>query len=227
MIHSQPVLRTASQSLHVSGLPTASSKFASLRCCPMSGMPSKQRMSGFTMTELVIVMMIVAILAAIGIPSFKYVTTSNRMSSEVNLLLGDMQFARSEAIKEGQTVTVCSSPDPTALSPQCTGAAGGAVWNTGWIVFLDTNNNQSVDPGEAVLRVQPAFTGTDTFSEPSGKFWAAAFNRAGYAPTGVPTTLVVELHDSTDNTQWTRCLAVTPIGSSTTERYGMGTPACN
>jgi type IV fimbrial biogenesis protein FimT len=190
-------------------------------------MPSKQRMSGFTMTELVIVMVIVAILAAIGIPSFKYVTTSNRMSSEINLLLGDMQFARSEAIKEGQTVTICSSPNPTSPTPQCTGAAGGATWNTGWIVFLDTNNNQSRDAGEAVLRVQPAFTSTDTLVETSLKFYAATFNRAGYAPTNSTTTLVVELHDSTDNSQWTRCLAITPIGSSTTERYGMGSPVCN
>jgi len=226
MIHSQPVLRTASQFAHAHGLPSGSSKFASLRYRPMSGMLSKQRMSGFTMTELVIVMVIVAILAAIGIPSFKYVTTSNRMSSEVNALLGDMQFTRSEAIKEGQTVTICASANPTAPSPQCIGATGGAVWNTGWIVFLDTNGDKSVETGESVLRVQPAFTSTDTFIASSTTFWAATFNRAGYAPTGLTTTLTVNLHDSTGNTQWTRCLAVTPIGSTTTERYGLGTPPC-
>jgi len=193
----------------------------------MCGMPSKQRMSGFTMTELVIVMVIVAVLAGIGIPSFKYVTTSNRMSSEVNELLGDMQFARSEAIKEGQPVTICSSANPTSVTPQCIGATDGAVWNTGWIVFLDTNNNQSVDPGEAVLRVQPAFTGTDSFLASNPKFYAATFNRAGYAPTGLTATVLVALHDSTDTTQWTRCLAVTPIGSATTEKYGQGSPACD
>ena len=66
-------------------------------------------MAGFTVTELVIVMTIVGILTAIGVPSYKYVTTSNRISSEINSLLGDMQFARSQAIKQGLTVTVCTS----------------------------------------------------------------------------------------------------------------------
>jgi len=35
------------------------------------------------------------------------------------------------------------------------------------------------------------------------------------------------LHDSTNHSAWTRCLAVTPIGSPTTEKYGVGTPVCN
>ncbi|MFK9866802.1 Tfp pilus assembly protein FimT/FimU, partial [Escherichia coli] len=62
------------------------------------------RQAGFTLTEVMIVTTIVAILFGIGLPSYKYVTTSNRVASEVNALLGDMQFARSEAVREGQTV---------------------------------------------------------------------------------------------------------------------------
>ncbi len=68
-----------------------------------------KRMSGMTLVELLIVMMIAAILVGVGVPSFRYVTNSNRMSGEINNLLGDLQFARSEALKEGQTVTICSS----------------------------------------------------------------------------------------------------------------------
>jgi type IV fimbrial biogenesis protein FimT len=188
----------------------------------MTDMPSMRRNSGFNLVELVIVIMIVAILVSIGLPSYKYVTASNRMANEVNQLLGDMQFARSEAVKDGQTVTVCSSANGT----QCIGSSGGAVWNTGWIVFLDSNNNQTVDAGEAVLRVQPGFTGTDTFIASAATFYAATFNRLGYAPTGSATTITVSLHDSTANPNWTRCLAITPIGSPSTEKYGIGTPPC-
>ena len=54
--------------------------------------------SGVTLIEMVVVMAIVGILIGVGVPSFRYVTNSNRMSSEVNNLLGDMQFARSEAL---------------------------------------------------------------------------------------------------------------------------------
>ncbi len=64
----------------------------------MDGMACKRRSSGFSLTEVAVVMSIVAILLAIGLPSFKYVTASNRVSTEVNGLLGDLQFARSLAV---------------------------------------------------------------------------------------------------------------------------------
>jgi type IV fimbrial biogenesis protein FimT len=64
------------------------------------------RAAGFTLLELLITMSVATILLTIAIPSFQYVTNSNRIAGEVNGLLGDLQFARSEAIKEGQYVSV-------------------------------------------------------------------------------------------------------------------------
>ena len=168
------------------------------------------------------VMTIVGILTAIGLPSFKYVTASNRISSEINALLGDMQFARSQAIKQGLTVTVCSSTDGATCN---TGGAGN-TWNTGWIVFLDSNGDQQVDNGEQVIRVQPAFNGTDTLQS-MGSLAAVTYNRLGYAPTSTGNTVNIALHDATNTTAWTRCLAVTGSGSVSTEKYGVGSPACN
>jgi type IV fimbrial biogenesis protein FimT len=176
-------------------------------------------MAGFTVTELVMVMTIIGILAAIGVPSFKYVRTSNRISGEINGLLGDMQFARSQALKQGLTVTVCSSSDGVSCN-------GGNIWNTGWIVFLDSNGNQQVDPGEQVLRVQAPFNGTDTLT-PSVAYAATTYNRLGYAPTYTGGTININLHDSSNTTAWTRCLAITASGSVTTEKYGAGNPPCN
>jgi type IV fimbrial biogenesis protein FimT len=187
----------------------------------MSQMLSKRRNAGYNMMEVMMVTALVAILATIAIPSFKYVTTSNRIAGEVNGLLGDMQFARSEAVKEGQSVTVCIAQNVNLNS--CAGNAANGNWALGWIVFLDTNGNKQVDANEAVIRTQPAFSGTDTFVAP-GAFNALTFNRLGYAPTAAT---VIKLHDLTSNVNWIRCLAVNPIGSVVTERNGFGTPACN
>jgi type IV fimbrial biogenesis protein FimT len=181
----------------------------------MDGMISKRPGSGFTVTELIITMAIVAILLAIGIPSFKYVTVSNRISTEVNGLLGDMQFARSEAVKQGLPVTVCSSTD----GQTCT---GGTAWQSGWIVFLDSNSNQTVDPGEQVIRIQNQFSSTDTFVPDNGTLSWVTFNRVGYASTGAQVIVTLQLHDSTSTAAWTRCLAVTPVGMLTTQKAGVG-----
>jgi type IV fimbrial biogenesis protein FimT len=184
--------------------------------------------TGFTVTEVVMVMVIVGILTAIGTPTFKYVTTSNRISGEVNALLGDMQFARTEAIKLGQTVSICSSSSSASYGSvasygQCTQSLN---WQNGWIVFIDVNGDKTVGAGDTILRTQNAFNGTDTFTAPTG-YWGTTFNRMGYAPTGQTTTINIQLHNSTNIQNWTRCLAITPIGSASTEVYGVGTPVCN
>jgi type IV fimbrial biogenesis protein FimT len=177
-----------------------------------------KRQTGFSITELMVVMAIVAILLGIGVPSYRYITNSYRMSAEVNGLLGDLQYARSEAIKEGQTVTVCVSTNRTT----CT---GGTAWANGWIVFSDLNGNAQVDPGDTVLRVQGAFTGRipDTFNADNAVS-AIRYNREGFATVpgaGFPNTTIT-LHEQTANAAWSRCLWITPVGLLTTE-----TPANN
>jgi type IV fimbrial biogenesis protein FimT len=151
-----------------------------------------------------VVVAIVAILLGLGVPEFRYITNAYRMSAEVNGLLGDLQYARAEAIREGQPVTVCVSTNGTA----CTGGAGN--WAGGWIV---------VNAGGVVLRRQGAFTGAtpDTFNA-SGGLTAITYNREGFATTaaGFPNT-IIRLHDSTSNVAWTRCLWITPVGTLTTE----------
>jgi type IV fimbrial biogenesis protein FimT len=171
---------------------------------------------GFTLTELMVVAAIVAILLAIGVPSYSYITNSYRMSSEVNGLLGDLQFARAEAIKEGQFVTVCVSSDGATC-------AGTTSWQSGWIVYSNPASN-TVPAANSVLRVQSAFGGStpDTFVADNAVS-AVTFNREGFATTavGFPNTTIT-LHERTANPVWTRCLWITPVGVVTTE-----TPATN
>ncbi|MFI4866242.1 MAG: GspH/FimT family pseudopilin [Steroidobacterales bacterium] len=164
--------------------------------------------SGFTMIELVTVIAIVGILMAIGVPSFKYVTTANRISAEVNGLLGDMQFARAEAIKEGHTVVVCVSTNLTTCN-------GTNTWQSGWIICSDANNDGTCDAGDPILRVQKPFAvsnSTDTFVA-SGGTSALLFNREGFA-VGLAGAVTIALHSApTVVTAYTRCLQISAVGT--------------
>jgi type IV fimbrial biogenesis protein FimT len=180
--------------------------------------PSHRKASaGFTLIEILTVITIVAILFALGVPSYQYVTNSNRISGEVNGLLGDMQYARSEAIKEGQTVTVCSSANSTTAAPTCSGTA---AWQSGWIVFADANGNATVDAGETILRVQRAFPVGDTFNATPATN-SVTFNREGFA-MNLPPAVTIALHAVVPNASSTRCLRITIVGQLTTQSAGQG-----
>jgi len=157
--------------------------------------------------EMIMTVAVGAILLTVGIPSFRYVTNSNRIAAEINGLLGDLQFARSEAIKEGVPVSVCISTNGTA----CT---GGNTWQSGWIVISSAANT-------GVLRVQAPFSGTDTFVATLG-VGTITFNRDGYA-NGIAQGTLIELHDITNNHSWTRCLAITLSGLIASQTYGTTT----
>ena len=187
----------------------------------------KRLSTGFTLFELVVVMLIVAVLAAIGLPSFKYVTASNRISKEINAFLADMRYARSEALKEGLPVTVCASADGLT----CTGGSS-SVWTAGWIVFSDPSSSQTVPSGAVPLRVQPsltqAFNSSDTLTADNG-FYAETFNREGFGAANIArpgNTVTMVLHSVPANSDWTRCLAITTVGLLTVQRTTSGNGAC-
>jgi type IV fimbrial biogenesis protein FimT len=179
-----------------------------------------RRMAGFTLIEIMITIGIAAVLMAIGVPSFKYVTNSNRIAAEMNGLLGDLQFARAEAIKEGRTVTACVSTDGL----NCTNSTS---WDQGWIVFSDPTNVGVRDNSEVVLRVQPTFTKADTFTA-NNNVKAITFNRQGYA-VAIANGTMLELHDSTNNPNWDRCLIVNMNGMMSSAKFGqtVNSTQCN
>jgi type IV fimbrial biogenesis protein FimT len=177
----------------------------------------RKRISGFTLIEVLTVITIAAILMALGVPSYQYITNTNRISGEVNGLLGDMQYARSEAIKEGQNVTVCASNNPTALTPVC---SGSIAWQSGWIVFSDANSDHVVNGNDVVLRVQRAFSFGDTFNASNATKWVT-FNREGFAPN-IGNKVTITLHAAVANPSSTRCLQISIVGQLTTEIAGVG-----
>jgi type IV fimbrial biogenesis protein FimT len=108
--------------------------------------------SGFTLVELMVTIVIMAILAAIALPSFQNLITNTRIVSATNELVADLAMARSEAIKRGAgVVTVCASAD----GAQCSGATD---WSGGRLVFVDGGAEGTVDGTDVILRLIGAAT---------------------------------------------------------------------
>lgn len=64
----------------------------------------RNRSSGFTIIELMVVLALVAIVAFVALPGFGRILDDNRQSTTTNSMLGLLNYARSEALRLG-TVT--------------------------------------------------------------------------------------------------------------------------
>lgn len=190
----------------------------------MSTMRAHRRPAeGFTIVELMVVIAIVAVFMVFAIPSYKSVTTQSRMAGEINDLASDIALARSAAVKQGLTVTICPSANPSATpSTSAPACSGSTSWTTGWIVFIDTAGNQTFTTnGDTLLRVHGPFTGSDTlvFSTGSGAT-TITFNRMGGTKsfgnaTDFSSTGTLTLHDSSNNATWRRCVILSEAGTIT------------
>lgn len=160
---------------------------------------------GFTLIELMVGMAIVALMIGLAAPSYRYSINSSRVASDRDSLLSALQLARAEAIRRGLSVTVCSS------NTAGTACSGSNNWKTGWLVFVDSNNNASYDSGEKLVRQQSALTSANAVSADNNTS-AVRFNREGIASGLANDPVTVTFTPPTNSSTQKRCLLISVAG---------------
>jgi len=112
---------------------------------------NRRSQSGFSIIELMTVVIIAAILIMVAIPSFQDFVVNNQLTTQANTLITTLQLARSEAVKRNKTVTVEATD-------------GSTSWGNGFRSWVDMNSNSSMDAGEELRQENalPANTLTST-----------------------------------------------------------------
>jgi Tfp pilus assembly protein FimT len=121
---------------------------------------------GFTLLELIIVLIISMLLITIGIPGFQTLIQNNRLTTVANSIQNNLAFARNQSVSYLNYVTVCPLE-----SNVCTNN-----WILGIDIFIDSDKNGRYGNGEVLLKNGDKFNSSGTLSFPT--------NSITFAPDG-------------------------------------------
>lgn len=131
-----------------------------------------RKMQGFTVLELMITVAVAGVVLSFGVPNFIGLIANNRAVTHTNDLVAALNVSRSEAVRSGATITLCSSTDGVLCS-------ASNDWSTGWII-----QNGAAE----VLRAWPERAGGAGIL--TGNVSQVQFQARGSLPAGVPQPLL-------------------------------------
>lgn len=132
-----------------------------------------ERLSAFTLIELMITLVIAGVLMSVAVPAMKNFLGRNKARHEIQQLSMALRSARSHAIFHQQAVIVC----PKDRSGKC-----HKNWNRDIHVFIDSNNNRKYDNDERILTIIKAVN--KSFSLRSFPRNMLRFTYRGFSNTG-------------------------------------------
>jgi type IV fimbrial biogenesis protein FimT len=101
--------------------------------------------SGFTLLELMFVLIVAGILVAVAVPALRNIFASAQLATQANEFVTAITLARSEAVRRSV---------PTFVTPLNAGDAANE-WGPGWQVWADANDNGAQDANELLRQFEP------------------------------------------------------------------------
>jgi type IV fimbrial biogenesis protein FimT len=150
-------------------------------------MVSRRPQAGFTAAEILVVITIVGILAAVAIPSMSSLLSTQAVRSASYDLTADLIYARSEAISRGTDVTITGTSTTD--------------FKQGWTI--------TEAAGGSTLRTQSARSSKITLTANNGTY---TFDRTGRVTVGAPAQFAILPSDSGAQDYQKRCIKLDPSG---------------
>lgn len=132
---------------------------------------------GFTLIELMVTLVLVAVMMVLAAPNFIAFQRNSELTTTANSFLATLSAARAEAMKRQLRTFVIP--------------ADGSSWSSGWVAFVDVNGNVSasalsMDAGDIELARGPALPASVAIDTTSATSFVhsgvsyAMFNGSGF-----------------------------------------------
>lgn len=140
---------------------------------------------GITLIELLIALTIAAVLLGLSLPSFAALKARNSVAASHNLMMTGFAAAREAAIVHRMPAVLCPGSSTT-------GCRKDGIWDGGWMIWLDRNNNGRFDASDTLLRSETGFDGELAIRSSKHR------SRVTFQPNGMAegSNLTVKLCDS-------------------------------
>jgi len=133
----------------------------------------RKKPNGFTLYELLITIVLVALISGLALPSFEASLARQRQRAEIDALFHAIHLARKESIMRRKVVSLCPSLDGRRCS-------ASRDWSSGWLMFenSDRDSPPSVDANELILTSHRVDEAVDISANRKGFTLRATFLRA-------------------------------------------------
>lgn len=164
------------------------------------------RAAGFSLLELLVALAVSGIVLAVGIPSFRALFASNRLTTAANEYVTAFNEARMAAIRRNAATQFCGS----VATGNGTDTLGTACGTSAGAVYVLNANGTSVSKLNEAPTLPPGLTlGSGSLAVVALRYNAQGFARVAVGGTGPYTGLLLDLSSSALTANNRRCLYLT------------------
>lgn len=133
----------------------------------MTGSPHGSGTAGFSLVEMLVVLVILALVAAIGMPALRNLVPSQRLNATAEAIAGEVALLRTEALRTGRVTKLVFDTEANRFFSSRPGAP--ALSMAGWRTRVEPGPTSQVAPMDIRFLPDGGSTGARiTVSGPSG-----------------------------------------------------------
>ena len=133
-----------------------------------------RRVPGFTLLELLVTLAVAGVLMALAAPALQSFVSSRAVAAQASEFVSSLRFARGEAMKRTNPVSVCRLETPDATS--CASSEG--IWKY-WMIFAERGGHGVFDASSVKIRVENAGAHSVAYQALNGVTYVS------FQPTGI------------------------------------------